>query len=269
MPELAPAIAASGAPAVFEIDLLGLPRAFRVEDGVRREVSIRLRRAWRGLALLALAAEQRVGRTEVVRTLWRDASPARVRRNLAPTVYALRRALGANHAGRAAVLSGDGWYGLDPDSEWRVDALRFGALLADGKRAVERQDESAALATWTRALELYRGPLLLGDDDPWVEERRELLRDRRLELLRLLGELRAKHEDLEGALDAFRLSLTEEPLQEEVHVALLRVYARLGRRDLVRRHFDRFSRLLADELGVEPSLATTLEYHRLMAGAEA
>ena len=87
----APAVAGSG----FVVELLGVPRAARIAvDGSRGEVAIRLRRAWRGLALLALAPAQQVGREELIRTLWPDADPARVRRNLPPTIYVLRRGLG-------------------------------------------------------------------------------------------------------------------------------------------------------------------------------
>jgi DNA-binding SARP family transcriptional activator len=48
-------------------------------------------------------------------------------------------------------------------------------------------------------------------------------------------------------------------------VALMQAYGREGRRDLVRRQYERLARLLREELGVEPEASTTLEYHALMA----
>ena len=45
----------------------------------------------------------------------------------------------------------------------------------------------------------------------------------------------------------------------------MRLYSREGRRDLVRRQYDRLASLLLDELGVEPLPDTTREYHQLMA----
>ncbi len=252
----------------FVVELLGVPRASQVAaDGTRRELVIRLRRAWRGLALLALAPGHRVCRDELVRTLWPETDAARVRRNLPPTVYALRRGLG-EAVGGAAIETAANAYGLSSRLTWWIDTLEFEAAIELGCEAERLGHARIAEAHWVRALELYRGPFLAGDDDPWVEEQRERFRRRRLELLRLLGDVRLREGDLERALDAYRLSLAEEPLQEELHGVLLRIYARQGRRDLVRRHFDRFSRLLADELGVEPGLEITLEYHRLMAAAE-
>ncbi len=59
--------------------------------------------------------------------------------------------------------------------------------------------------------------------------------------------------------------LVEDPLQERVHLEVMRIYAAQGRRDLVRRQYDRLCTLLLEELGVEPLPETTQEYHRLMA----
>jgi DNA-binding SARP family transcriptional activator len=45
----------------------------------------------------------------------------------------------------------------------------------------------------------------------------------------------------------------------------LRLYGRQGRRDLVRRTYDRLTVLLRRELGVEPLPEIRDEYHKLMA----
>jgi len=45
----------------------------------------------------------------------------------------------------------------------------------------------------------------------------------------------------------------------------MRIYARQGRRDLVRRQYERLTSLLREDLGVEPLAETTDAYQRLMA----
>ena len=85
-----------------------------------------------------------------------------------------------------------------------------------------------------------------------------------LELLRDLGDLYLRLAKPEQALDAYRSVLLEDPLQERVHLSVMRIYANQGRRDLVRRQYDRLCVLLLEELGVEPMPETTREYHRLM-----
>lgn len=254
----------AGAPGL-SVALLGPPRVTRIHgDAEGREIPWRLRRARRALALLALAPGCSATRQDIVHALWPDADAAKVRRNLHPTLHELRRSLGEPSAGVPALVSVGGVYALNPALEWRIDVVEFDRHSRDGRQALARDDQRRAVGEWTQALELYRGHFLAGDDDPWVEERRETYRERRLGLLHALGALYERQGDLERALDAYRLSLAEEALQEDLHVAVLRVYARQGRRDLVRRHFDRFSRLLVEELGVQPSAHAASEYQRLM-----
>jgi DNA-binding SARP family transcriptional activator len=98
-----------------------------------------------------------------------------------------------------------------------------------------------------------------------VAHRREDVQRRYLEMLRQLGEVEERLGHLSAAVDALRTALAADPLQEPVHQALMRLYARQGRRDHVRRQYERLVAQLADELGVEPLPETTATYHRLMA----
>ena len=68
------------------------------------------------------------------------------------------------------------------------------------------------------------------------------------------------------AEDCYRSLLLEDPLQENVYVSMMRVYAARGRRDLVQRQYERMSNRLRRDLGVEPSNATMAAYNELLAG---
>jgi DNA-binding SARP family transcriptional activator len=83
--------------------------------------------------------------------------------------------------------------------------------------------------------------------------------------LRDLGDLYVRLGRNADAMDAYRTVLVEDPLQERIHLAVMRLYAAQGRRDLVRRQYDNLCRILLEELGVAPLPETTREYHRLMA----
>ena len=52
-----------------------------------------------------------------------------------------------------------------------------------------------------------------------------------LALLREVGDLASEHERLTEALDAYRSVLFEEPYEEHVHMKVMELYARQGRRD--------------------------------------
>jgi DNA-binding SARP family transcriptional activator len=85
-----------------------------------------------------------------------------------------------------------------------------------------------------------------------------------LELLRDFGDLCVRLERPAEAIDAYRAVLVEDPLQERVQVAVMRLYAAQGRRDLVKRQYERLCSLLVEELGVAPLAQTTEDYHLLM-----
>ncbi|MES1242216.1 MAG: BTAD domain-containing putative transcriptional regulator [Acidobacteriota bacterium] len=250
---------------VYSLGLLGSPFARRRDpDGTLIELDCRLRRSFQVLAYLASSPGLEAGREEVMEAVWPTEGERTIERNFHPTLSHLRRAL---EAGREEaippLLHRKGVYRLNPDLVWEVDALELDRRVEEGRAKIE-SDPTAAAEIWEGAWRLYRGPFLQGNYEAWVTERRERYQRLYLELLRDLGDLYLRLERPEPAMDAYRSVLLEDPLQERVHLAVMRLYSGQGRRDLVRRQYDRLCTLLLDELGVEPLPQTTREYHRLM-----
>jgi DNA-binding SARP family transcriptional activator len=223
----------------------------------------------RGLSLFAYLAStpgRRAGKEELTEALFAGEGSEASRRNFHPTLSYLRRDLGGGQSSSfKPVLYRSGGYELNPDYRWSIDLDAFEAHREAGlelRRAGELEGAAEHLST---AWRLYRGAFLQGVYEPWAARRREELYRAYLTLLRDLGQVRRELEDLEQALDAYRAVLIEDPLEEAVQTEVMRIYAAQGRRDLVRRQYDRLSVLLLDELGVEPLPETTAVYHRLMA----
>jgi DNA-binding SARP family transcriptional activator len=256
-----------GERSVYRLALLGAPMA--TEQGAEgdREIESRLRRSFLVLAYLASSPGLEAGREELVEAVWPNEGEHTIERNFHPTLSHLRRALEGPHRDRrlAPLLFRSGIYRLNPEITWEIDTLDFTRLIEDGKAFAARGDFPAAAESWQAAWRLYRGPFLLGHYDAWVVERREEYQRQYLEALRDLADLYVRLERPEEAMDCYRSVLLEDPLQERVHLAVMRLYAAQGRRDLLRRQYDRLCSLLLDELGVEPMPETTREYHRLMA----
>jgi DNA-binding SARP family transcriptional activator len=145
-----------------------------------------------------------------------------------------------------------------------VDVLDFGRLVEEGKEQESRGELEASTDSRQRAWKLYRGPFLQGYYEGWVAARRESFQRMYLELLRDLGDLYVRLQKPGDALDAYRTILVEDPLVERVHLAVMRLYAQQGRRDLVRRQYDKLCAILLEELGVPPAMETTTGYHQLM-----
>jgi DNA-binding SARP family transcriptional activator len=251
---------------LYSLGLLGSPFARRRDpDGVVVELDCRLRRSFQVLAYLASSPGLEAGREEVMEAVWPTEGERTIERNFHPTLSHLRRAL---EAGREEaippLLHRKGVYRLNPDLAWEVDALELDRRVEEGRARLEQNDPAAAAEIWEGAWRLYRGPFLQGSYEAWVTERRERYQRLYLELLRDLGDLYLRLERPEPAMDAYRSVLLEDPLQERVHLEVMRLYASQGRRDLVRRQYDRLCTLLLEELGVEPLPQTTREYHRLM-----
>jgi DNA-binding SARP family transcriptional activator/ketosteroid isomerase-like protein len=272
---VAPAEPAVAAGPGFRLAFLGPPRVWPVRDGARpepdpQELRWPLKRCLRTLAFLAVAPGREVSRDELLEALWGDADEATIERNFHPTLSHLRRTLRAGlrrtlgREGPPPVLHRAGAYRLNPQLAWVVDGDELTGLLEAGRRRREAGRDAPAAALWEEALALYRGPFLEGYWEAWAELHRERYRRAFLDLLRELAMLYRRQDRLTEAIDAYRRVLFEDPLEESVHVALMQIYALQGRRDLVRRQYERLTGALTDELGVEALVQTTEEYHRLM-----
>lgn len=259
--EAAPAGGEAKWEAGFSVSLFGTPaiRRLGAGDGDDRQVECRLRRSLQALAFLSTSADLRANRDDLVGAIWPNEGERTIERNFHPTLSHLRRSLEG-----APIVYRGGVYQLNPALRWEIDTRDFLALVESGRRATMAGDLEGAAGDWREAWKLYRGPFMQGFFDLWVAERRELLQQQYLELLRDFGDLCVRLERPAEAMDAYRAVLVEDPLQERVQVAVMRLYAAQGRRDLVKRQYDRLCSLLVEELGVAPLAQTTEDYHLLM-----
>ncbi|HEV7508801.1 MAG TPA: BTAD domain-containing putative transcriptional regulator [Thermoanaerobaculia bacterium] len=255
-----------GRPA-YVLGLLGSPLARQRDEEGERDLDCRLRRSFQVLAYLASSPGLQAGREELIEAVWPIEGERTIERNFHPTLSHLRRALEGGHKRKdlpSPLLFRGGFYRLSPEVTWQVDVLDFGRLVEEGKEQESRNELEASVDSRQRAWKLYRGPFLQGYYEGWVAARRESFQRTYLELLRDLGDLYVRLQKPGEALDAYRTVLVEDPLVERVHLAVMRLYAQQGRRDLVRRQYDKLCGILLDELGVPPAMETTQGYHQLM-----
>lgn len=251
---------------VYVLGLLGSPIARQRGEEGERELDCKLRRSFQVLAFLASSPGLQAGREELIEAVWPTEGERTIERNFHPTLSHLRRALEGGRKDRPApLLFRSGVYRLNPEVTWEIDVIEFSRLAEEGRERAGRGELEAAADAWRRAWRLYRGPFLQGHYEGWVTAHRENYQRLYLDLLSKLGDLYVRLEKSEEAMDAYRTVLVEDPLQERIHLAVMRLYAAQGRRDLVRRQYDKLCSLLLDELRVAPLPQTTRDYHRLMA----
>ncbi len=270
-------------PTTYAVDLLGLPAIYRLEGGGRKvELEWKLHKALETVAFLALSPDRRATKEEIVEAVWWEAGTDAVEKNFHPTLSYARKSLGD----RAALVLRNGCYLLSPELGWEVDVARFESLVDTGRELIDpgplldeaseeedpgerMSDELAAAAVralglWQEAWNLYRGSLLAERESPWILPRREQLRRSYLRTIADIGRITELLGKDDLALDAYRSVLIEEPYDERLHLRMMTLYSRQGRRDLVRRQYVRLQELLLRELRQELSDETQRRYHQLM-----
>ncbi len=204
-----------------------------------------------------VADHQQIDRDVLVENFWPHHPPGRQTANLHMAVYALRRALGKD------VVQLDGTvYGVNPEIAVEYDVGRFerAADIADG---LPRGDPRRFFAL-TEAINAYAGTFLPEFTSDWVIERRRGLELRYLDLLATHAEEALVRDQPQRAVGTLRRALEIDPYRDDLNRQFMEVLGRLGRRSEIVAHYQRYVRLMADELGLDPSPQMREIYDRLI-----
>jgi DNA-binding SARP family transcriptional activator len=142
-----------------------------------------------------------------------------------------------------------------------VEAALAGVDAAEGMLAAGKPQ--AAYGPSLIATTILRRPFLPGDDGPWAEERRAALASVLVRALDCRIEALIANGEVELALTHAREAVRLEPYRESGYRRLMRVQAQMGERGEAVRAYLELRKLLADELGVEPSDETTSVYREI------
>jgi predicted ATPase/DNA-binding SARP family transcriptional activator len=193
-----------------------------------------------GLKVRALLADLLVheGRPvpadRLIDDLWGSDLPGNPPGTLSAKVSQLRRAFeDAEPGSRALVKSGPAGYSISVTSS-SYDALRFADLVAAG-------DLGEALGLW-------RGPAYADfADEAFVETSVARLTEQRLTALEQW------HEGRTGSVSELGELVAAHPLRERLRAAHMKALYRSGRQSEALASYEELRRLLADELGLDPS----------------
>ncbi|MDX2007983.1 MAG: BTAD domain-containing putative transcriptional regulator [Meiothermus sp.] len=200
------------------------------------------------LAWLALhgRADGLPTRVRLARALWPDEDDDQARRRLTNTLFRLKRdfpQLEPHLVGDARTL------GLKHLS---LDTARFG-----------QQIQSTDPQHWLAALEMYRGDLLEDSDVAWLEEWRTELRELFLRGLHKAFDHFAGINDAPTALRLAQRWVAADPLSEEAHTALIRLYAAQNRTADALAQYEALKQTLERELNLMPRRETQAFVHSL------
>ncbi|WP_138469280.1 BTAD domain-containing putative transcriptional regulator [Poseidonocella sp. HB161398] len=234
----------------FRLGVMGQPcLSRRNRDGLWSPVS--LTRANRSLlSLLAVHCERSpLPRETVAEMLWPDCSEARSRSRLSSALWRLRKSIGPD----APVLETDGCIGLLRAPVLRVDLWCL-------RRAAGRVRTRPA-ETWTRrqiaaldlAMQFRSGPFLSEVDGEWTAAARQSCAELYETALECLMRFYRNRGDCHRSIDAARSLVRQDPYREDIHAALIELYAEAGQRARAISQYQHCCEILRTDLGVAPA----------------
>lgn len=243
-------------PAVH-LALFGPPQLARADGS---PLALRSRKHLALLIFLTIEHGPSHSRDALLALLWPEAAEAAARNNLRVALADLRQALGAAGAELLQTTRHTIQFSAPDDHVGDVPAFRalLAAVQTHGHAAVERCP--ACLEQLEQATALYRGEFLHGfglpDSAPfeeWAAFQREQLHQQQLAALETLTAAAHLRGDHAGQVAYGRRMLALEPWREAAHAQVIRGLWALGERTAALKQYEACCRILADELGLEPS----------------
>lgn len=189
-------------------------------------------------------------RAKLVDLFWPDLDPDQARAAFSTALWRLRRLLRMEKdQGRAKVVATMHELLLEVIDDTIVDAHHFQSVVANAFRSGDGRPDFEAL---DRAVGLYAGPFLDGDDDDWILEQRERLHCLYVRALTELMHWLGEQDRYEDALVCGRRILASDPMRETVQRCVMLLYVLNGQRREAIRQFERCVHVLRDDCDVEP-----------------
>lgn len=203
------------------------------------------------LAYLAYHLDRSHSREELIELLWPEADTARGQMSLRTAIASLRRQLEPPGTRAGTVIFSDKKSLRLNSASAITDVGEFTRLLNEAVT-----DDDTANDKLAQAAAIYRGELLAGMYDEWVVTARNALREELFEALYKAIRARAEKKEFECAAKLGRLAVGIDPVREESHRALMRLYAAAGRPSAALEQYQQLKSVLREALDQEPSRAS-------------
>ncbi len=197
-------------------------------------------------AYLVTYRERSHTRDLLVGTFWPDRPEAVARRRLSQALWQIRQVLPPS-----LLLIDGATIQCDPTYPLWCDVTQFTHHYSQAETEPER-----AFEHYQQCIDLYQDDFMAGYYEDWVLIERERLREMCLNALAQLIERCKRASDYERALIFARQLSSQAPWREEAHREIMRLCHLLGRDAEALKQLEICRRVLAKELGVEPSSAT-------------
>jgi|GEM_PF-5801169 DNA-binding SARP family transcriptional activator len=199
------------------------------------------------LATLILNCNQSISRNTLAFRLWPDVSESRAKRNLNTEIWRLRQVLGDMLLSNAKSVC------FSPTPACVVDIFVF--------------DEAAHSSDFQKLedrLAVYKGEFLSGFYEDWVILKREYYQDKYIDCLDESARYYQSVSLPRKAAEFVKKILALNPVHEESHQRLMRLYAQIGDYASAIRQYQACASILTSEMGLQPLAETQALYERIL-----
>lgn len=222
------------------------------------------------LAYLLLQRHRSHSRDELAALFWGEQSEDKARGCLNTALWRLRCALEPSGTPHETYLHGNhvGEVEFNRASRYWLDVAAFEEHIRRILVTPMETIEERKVQKLRSVMQLYRGELLEGFYDDWALRERERLRTLYLNGLAYLMKYERYQGNYENGLSYGRQILELDPLREEIHRELMRLYLENQQRPLAVRQYKACCEMLRAELDIEPMLETQALYAQIMVSGE-
>lgn len=206
------------------------------------------------LAVLLLHANEVVPVDKIIQQVWGETPPRTAEHSVQLYVSDLRKALSNGNRSPLIETRAPG-YALNapPDS---IDILRFEGLVREGLSEIRSGNVPGGTPKLEKAIDIWTGtPLTDFAYEDFAQNHIRTLKEIHSDAVEALGGVQLDQGRLEEARNLARSAIEADPLREEPRRLLMLALYRSGRQADALREYGEYAELLANELGIEPSVS--------------
>jgi DNA-binding SARP family transcriptional activator len=209
---------------------------------------------WFLMAYLVFYRQRAHPRDVLLNLMWGDLPPERARGCLNTTLWRLRRHIEAHGTPAGTYLNtrSTGEVCFNCQSDFWLDVADFEQNVLSVLKTPLAQAAESQVQQLENAAALYTGDLLESCYCEWVLPERERLRNLFYDAHYYLMDYYHIHQNFHRALEHGSMILANNPLREDVHRQMMRLYHDSGQRSLAIRQYNICHQALLDELNIEP-----------------
>lgn len=239
-------------------------------DGQRviEERQFRGKQARLAFAYLVSERARPVPKGELAQVLWPGEMPPAWEGALSALLSRLRSLLSPGHLGshNVTISSGFGLCRIILPSDIWIDLEVAAAAIDQAEAALRGGDHRRILGPATITANIARRPFLPGCDGPWVEYQQSRLQRQLIRALECHGKMWLSNKEPTLAVESAAEAVALDPFRESSYQLLMEAYAATGNRPEAVKTYHRLRGILADELGIDPSVESQALYQELLTG---